>query len=132
MNLSVEFFSGAIFTIVTGRGHDDNAGIDQPPHRAAYRIVSVGFDSRHTQAHADDPDVVSSAIRHYPVKSGQDARCRARSNGIQNAKVDDVGAWGDADEPAVRDPIVGGSHRRHMRAMTVRVIYSVLAREVAT
>src|ERR1700687_1830690 len=131
MNLSVEFRAGAILTIVTGRSHDRNAGIDQSPHRPAYRIVSVRLDSRHTQAHANHADVVSRAIRHYPVKSGQDPRCRARANGIQNAKVDDLGARSDADEPAVCDRMVDGSHRSHVRAVTVRVIFSILAGEVA-
>src|SRR5260370_3916685 len=62
MDLSVDFLAVCILAIVARGRHDNDSRVDQSPSRPAYWIVLIRTNCRSTQAHVNDPDIVSVLI----------------------------------------------------------------------
>lgn len=95
--MTIELVAIVVFAVVSGRRKDDDAGIDQPPHCAANRIVAVRIDRRHAKTHVDDANVVGSAIGGYPIQRTKHGCRGAESLRIQDAQVDEIGVWSNTD-----------------------------------
>src|SRR5215471_9463123 len=53
MNPSVDFRVRRILAVIARGSYDNYAGVNQAAHRAAYRVVLVRVDGRHSQANVD-------------------------------------------------------------------------------
>ena len=130
MNLSVDFLTGAILAIVTGCSKDCDPGINQATHHLANWVILIGIGGQRAEAHVDYANIIDCTIGQHPIQRIEQTRDRAYALLIQNSKVDEIGIRSDADELTVGDAAITGSRRGDVRAMTVRIICSVLASEI--
>jgi hypothetical protein len=87
---AVDLAAVAVFTLVAGRGHDDDAGFDEATRGAAERVEAVGGDGRRAEAQVDDADVVLRAVGVEPFERLKDAGDCADALRVEHTQVQDV------------------------------------------
>ena len=130
MNLAIHLLTSTVFSVVTGRGYNNDSAVHESTDRNAHRIVLVRVDRRHADAEIYYADVVRRSIGHQPVKSAEDVRNRAGAVGVQNAQVENFGSRSDADVFAFRDDAVAGGCGCYVSSVTVWIVGSAFTGEI--
>src|ERR1035437_174314 len=68
MNLTIHLLSHTVFSVITGRGNDHYAGIDQLTYGLAHRVIFIRIYCWRAEAHIHDPDVIGCTVSQYPVE----------------------------------------------------------------
>src|SRR4051794_39668815 len=93
MDATIDLAAITVLAVVSRGSENHDTGIDQLAHSSTNRIVDIGVDSRHAEAHIDDTNVVTVSIRHDPIERAQHGTGVTDAFLIQHPQVDEVCIW---------------------------------------
>src|SRR2546429_9403063 len=113
MDEAVDFVAVLVLAVVPGGSEDQDAGVAQAAASAAERVVLVSLDRRHSEAHVDDPNMISPRVLRDPLKPRHCSFERALPMRVEHANIQQRSAGRNAEIGVTGSGVTGGGSR-HM------------------